>query len=228
LTFSLHRKYNSSALIPLPVKIGLSLRRIGAGDRPTQGSRKKGHRRCQLSAFPFVTSSPLFAIDFVSYSSPRSTVENTVKNMYCSPHAHTELLPDAVLAILYICAIHCMRISELLLLRARDYLGEGRWLVRGLKRSRSYTIWLNTLAFNTPLKSALKDNRPIIEFPYKYVWSWCRRAGIGTTPAGRSTVARTHAHRYLTAKKVASVAPDAAASDVMHHNSKRSLQNYTK
>jgi integrase len=175
-----------------------------------------------------VNNSQSATLDSTSFSSDRKRIEEAVTKLYRSPLARVNLLPTMVLYVLYVAACHSMRISELLQIRVGDYLGSQRFIIRGSKRSRSYTAYIPEIV---PLLKTTIDLPPewyVIRCGYKYVWGWCYRVGLGFTPEGHTNVARTHAHRYDTADLVAAKTDRSVAGDCLHHRSRLSIDYYTK
>ena len=170
--------------------------------------------------------SPRFTVDFCPNSSMRNILEIAVKHIYCSVDAAVDRLPPEVLGALYYAGICSMRIAELLNLTWADHLGNGQFIVRGLKKSRSYTVWLPVVEIPADVTAQCVRPGYVVQVGYKTVWAWCRRVGIGTTPHGRKTPARTHAHRYHTARAVMAVAGKRAAGETLHHRSQRSVESY--
>lgn len=176
----------------------------------------------------FATSSPLFACNFRLYSD----IENNLfinncfllKKGFSSGHQ----LPRDIGAVLRILAENTMRVSELLRIENRDYLGESRWFVRGCKRSRDYVVTIPVIQLENPPSTDARWRAKLIPFTYNTIYRWCCRAGIGGIVKGRVTVARTHAHRYATAKKIQKIAGNRAAGDALHHNSNRAVNAYLR
>lgn len=135
------------------------------------------------------------------------------------------LNPDMVGLLCFI-RDHCMRIRELLNIKSSDFIGDSRFVVRGLKKSRNYTVKLPVVQLSNPPKNDPRWDLPVVPYSYMQVWNFCRKNGYGLNRPGKRYVARTHAHRYETAQAVANIAGKSAASDVLHHNSKRSVDYY--
>jgi len=135
-------------------------------------------------------------------------------------------LPRRVLLLLSIAAKYAARISEILNVRPEDCCGRDRFYVRGLKRSASYIVEIPVVTSCGTAADFAPGGGNLWLLDYKPVYNWCHRVGIGFTPEGHRNVARTHAHRYYTAQKIASEINAAAASDVLHHRSRQSVQYY--
>jgi integrase len=164
--------------------------------------------------------------NYTSFSSIRRDLEDSVRSMYRVSSVKLHYLPTMVLFILWVSGIHSMRISELLELTVDDDLEQGRFIIKGRKRSRSYTVYIPELI---PIVKELKttaNDRRVFRCDYKWIWEWCRRCGVGFTPEGHVNCARTHAHRYQTAERVSSRAGNTAAGDVLHHRSRSSVDYY--
>lgn len=176
----------------------------------------------------FATSSLLYTVDISLYSTMRSYLASTVKSLFNSPSASMDLLPMETLVALYVSSVNNMRIEELLSISPEQYIGNNRFVVYGAKRSRSYTIELRVCEVPADMRLLVLRPARVFQTDYKTVWRWCVRASIGNTPTGRKSVARTHAHRYSTARSVSMVTTDQRASDALHHSSARSLSYYLK
>jgi hypothetical protein len=146
--------------------------------------------------------------------------------MYYSPNANVSWLPDDVLTLLYYSAMYSARVSEMLRIMSADHLPEDRYIVRGLKRSASYVVMIPSQLVTAPVGWFEKGTGGIFRLDYATVFRWCQRVGIGFTPAGHKAVARTHAHRYQTAKAVSDIADCSAATAALHHRSGRSVDFY--
>lgn len=165
-------------------------------------------------------------LDSTAYSSIRINLTETIKLMFQSTRARVEYMPMAVLVALYVSGVNSMRISEVLGICRSDYLGAGRFVIRAKKRSRSYTIYAPELRPMVEGVGGGGASNRIFDFDYQWVWAWCRRCGVGMTPVGHRNVARTHAHRYITAQKIAGLVDDGVAGDVLHHRSPESISYY--
>jgi hypothetical protein len=137
-----------------------------------------------------------------------------------------KLLPQTILDVLWLCVVYSARISEVLALSTADYIGQGRYLCHGKKKSRDISIYIGRDPDYFTGHGAIPD--PALLFPVSYcsVRRWCVRAGIGVLPRGRKNIARTHAHRYFTADAVSRISSPSSVSCVLHHNSARSREYY--
>lgn len=172
------------------------------------------------------TASPLFVCNFCLYS----YIENQqfINNCFNVQKAliSTNYAPPAVLGFLRFLGESNARVSELLRLKPRDAIQGNRFLVRGLKRSRNYTVVVPGQWLEKPPKKDGRWDVPIVPWSYNQLWRWCIRIGIGNLRPGRSTYARTHAARYSTAQAVFDIAGERAAGDCLHHNSHKSISFY--
>lgn len=172
------------------------------------------------------SSSPLFVVNICPYSSLRQGIEQSVAGAFRCGVAGLSAMPMLVLVLLYISSLHTARISEVLNLSAADCISPGRFLARGLKRSRSFVVFLDVLQLRPVRADDPAYRLGIFDLHYDYVWRWCKRCGIGATPRGRRTAARTHLHRYYTAKAVVSASSELTAGEILHHRSRRSISSY--
>jgi integrase len=158
----------------------------------------------------------------------RRDIEVTVKSLFRSQSARTDLLSIEHLVLLYIAGLNGARISEILNIQLKHYLGNSRFLCMAAKKSRSFTAVISVVEYDAGWHLKEDLSRRLFTATYNDVWRACRRVGIGNTPPGRSSVARTHAHRYSTAKAVAAICDDITAGEILHHKSTRSVSYYLK
>lgn len=172
------------------------------------------------------TASPLFVCNFCLYSD----IENQafVNNCFCVQKAFfpRAYAPKAIFGFLRLLAESNARASELLGIRAIDNVRGNRFLIRGLKRSRNYTIIVPGNWIERPPKPDPRWNDRIMPFTYNQLYRWCVKIGIGNLRPGRKTFCRTHAARYDTAQAVFEIAGERAAGDCLHHNSHKSINYY--
>jgi hypothetical protein len=118
------------------------------------------------------------------------------------------------------------RIGELLSITVRDYLGNGDYFVRGKKRSRSYTVHVGYTPSELLGFDPTSLNTKIFSVNYRKVYSYCLKHGVGLQLNNRKNVSRTHAFRHIRAKQVREIASVRDCSDVLRHNSPRSISHY--
>lgn len=172
------------------------------------------------------SSSPLLVVDICPYSNQRNTIEESVAASFHCSRAGLASLPMLVLVLLNVAALNSSRISEILKLSAADYLGNNRFLARGLKKSRSYIVSLQVKELRAIRANDSEYRSSVFALGYNAVWRWCVRCGLGGTPRGRKTAARTHLHRYYTAKQVLNASSEITAGEILHHKSRRSISSY--
>jgi hypothetical protein len=226
LHLSWQNSYNYGTLVPYLVSGGGINTRCCAKSAPGHHLKEKGGCVSKAIYNFFASHSPLFAVDTTLYSSTRHSLEETVKNLFNTPHAAVNRLPLETLVILYCAASNCMRISEVLQLRPSQYIGNNRFAVFGAKRSASYMIEMAVIVEHPGWRTDPRVDEPFLTVGYPAVWRWCRVCGIGFTPDGHKNVARTHSHRYLTARAVNAAVSGTVAGDVLHHRGKSSVQFY--
>jgi hypothetical protein len=135
-------------------------------------------------------------------------------------------VPYPVLSALYFAGVNCARISEMLNLRYSDHIGNARYVVRGLKRSRSYSVHLQGYYPPAGYCDADLARIPVFSTNYDTVYRWCRRIGLGSLQGRRKYFIRTHLHRYITAKRVRKAHGVKFTSAVLHHKSIDSQEYY--
>lgn len=181
----------------------------------------------EQSALSFATSSLHDTRKMPAFSFDRNSMENAVKHLYNSSCARVDMLPDVGLIVLFVAAMNSMRISEVLGIKWKHYLGHGRFMVQAAKGGRGYVAQLSGFDSVEVVGMAVDGDRPVFPVSYFSVWKWCRRANIGFTRAGARNIRRTHAHRYVTAAAVCSASGLGAVGDVLHHRSGGSALFYT-
>jgi len=164
------------------------------------------------------------------FSSPNSLilgyVDSVLEQGLRMPPGALQTISQTCRDVLFLCCVNSCRASEVLAVTTADYLGCGRYLCRGRKRSKSFSIYTGNPPVFYFRGGAGSPPVPLFNISYSQLYRSCRRAGIGFLPTGHHNVARTHQHRYLTASAVANVAGEAAVTDVLHHNSSRSRGYY--
>jgi integrase len=174
----------------------------------------------------FATSSPLFVPEFCLNSFRlRHQEENNCSGLNMLPSG-IDYVPRDILLAMQLINENCMRASELLGLRLCDNIRGNIFLIRGKKRSRSYTITVPGKWLLRPKRNDPRWAQPLFPFDYNYLYKWYCRTGIGGPRTGRKTNIRTHASRYVTAANVVALGTSDNASDALHHNSKRSINFY--
>jgi len=172
------------------------------------------------------TSSPLFACNFRLYS----TTENCefIKQLFL-PKKHfpgIEYCHRDILGVIRILTENSMRVSELLNIRNKDVLQGNRFLVHGLKRSRSYAVVIPGSWICQPPDSDPRWQSAVIPFTYNTIYRWCVKLDFGIRIGSQKVEHRTHAHRYFTAKRSLEIAGKQCARDLLHHNSHRAIEAY--
>jgi len=120
------------------------------------------------------------------------------------------------------------RISEILGLRWADEVSPGIFLIRGSKKSRSYTIHFP--ASEWPQFQLCKGHTHLFgSMDRTTVWRTFKKAGIFCTPPGNKKRAVTHSLRHEFAKAVQRIDNDPKIiQDSMRHNSIKSQEYYLK
>jgi len=175
----------------------------------------------------FAIASPLFVPEICLYCTDRGTVQKnncfSLQNTVLAPN----YVPREILFAMQLMADYSMRASELLSIRLSDNVRGNVFLVRGKKRSRSYTIVIPGRWLCRPGRKDPRWQQFLFPFTYNSLYKWFCRTGVGGPRPGRKTNIRTHVNRYLMANAVLDIGDGDAASDALHHNSKRSLSYYT-
>lgn len=172
------------------------------------------------------TTSPLFVPEFCLYSDTKQ-YEIALKPFLLNQQTVSlNYAPKDVLSFFLLLFEHNCRVSELLSLRPCDCLKGNLFLVRGKKRSRSFTITVPGLWLSRPSKKDGRWQVPIFTYTYDYLYKWSTRIGIGGTRPGRKTFVRTHTARYVVAQSVFEIAGEKAAGDCLRHNSRKSVSFY--
>lgn len=176
----------------------------------------------------FASSSPLFVPNFCLYSNSEN--KEFIKSAFSLQKGlfSLELVPYDILGLLRFLAENTMRVGELLSIQPKDCITGCRFMVRGLKRSRNYAVVLPGLWLEKPPKRDARWSVPVVDMKYHYIYKWCCRIGITGGMPGRKNCARTHAHRYLTARAVNDNIGSIAAGDILHHNSRKAVSFYIK
>ena len=173
-----------------------------------------------------VPSSPLSVMNSSPNSPARRSISMCNKNESCMPFVKKQGMVGVEGVLLSLLQSNNSRIGELLSITVRDYLGNGDYFVRGKKRSRSYTVHVGytpdeLLGFNPTSKET-----KVFPVNYRRVYSYCLKHGVGLQLNNRKNVSRTHVFRHIRAKQVREIASVRDCSDVLRHNSPRSISHY--
>jgi len=120
------------------------------------------------------------------------------------------------------------RISEILGIMWQDEISPGVFLIRGSKKSRSYTIHFPD---EERLKFQLCKGHTHLfgSMDRTTVWRTFKKAGIFYTPPGNNNKAVTHSLRHAFARAVQRVDNDPKViQDSMNHNSIKSQSYYLR
>jgi len=143
-----------------------------------------------------------------------------------TPLRATNLLNKYVLSFLQLLFIYAGRCSEFLNICSSDVLAGDRVLVRGLKHSSSYIVYLPRIyvhCFGVPRKF-----HPFKIFPFSYhkIYLACKKIGIVLPRSEEGNDIVTHIARYDVAQQVENFSDDFTAGQVLRHRSADSIKYY--
>lgn len=175
-----------------------------------------------------VLSPLLSAVDntAVSYSHPNA--KEILKSALEFTEKQIQSLSQSCQSIVATQAISSSRISEILALTTFSILSYDTVLVKGSKRSASYTIYLPDLSRQVSEENDKKTEKKIFELTYKQVYTELKKAGCRYQDGRSRNCSCTHHCRYVQAKRVNEMSNEAAAGDLLHHRSKTSILYYLK
>lgn len=120
------------------------------------------------------------------------------------------------------------RITELLSIRWRDCVSESVFLVHGLKRSSSYSIFLPNFVPKAEQNQRKPDLLIFTGANYKKIYNFMKDNGLYVELPGRRTKKVTHSPRVTMANSAIAISGDSVASDLLHHKSKSTINYYKK
>lgn len=151
----------------------------------------------------------------------------TIKDILDSKVIKEEYLSSVARAALQVSFLNASRISEILSLRVLDVIGYDIVLVRGAKRSASYTIFLPGLTNQLILMEVTDVETKLFPIKYKQLWREAKRANISHRRPNRGNSVVTHWARYHSVQK-AKIRGFSSRdqSDLLRHRSGASLSYY--
>jgi hypothetical protein len=124
--------------------------------------------------------------------------------------------------------LYASRYQEIRNLLFSDHLSNGMYIVRGLKRSRDYSILLPGFEPQKEIPVGLIDTEIFYDVTYKRLYQLWREFGIRRKIDGKKNWKVLHAPRYATAEIVNEKEDKTSASDILRHNSKKTIDYYIK
>lgn len=149
-----------------------------------------------------------------------------IKDILDRSDIHIDLLPLICKVTIQVCLLYYCRIQELLNTTISDIIYPDRVLLKGLKKSLDYIIYLPGLS-NQIDKWEHKNNMTML-FPITYnkLYRSLLKAGIGKKINNSNNKKRLHIARYDIINKLTGRVSDLNASSILRHRSRSSLQYY--
>lgn len=150
----------------------------------------------------------------------------SVSSVVGSPEGQEMCLSPVMRAVLRLCISNSMRIGETLAIRRIDEVVPSKFLVKGQKRSASYTVWIPMSALNRKTLETFGPHQVLFPTSYHSIWRAMNRVGMSTRVTGRVNNIMTHIGRYSLADKLQKLNRTAEIQDALHHRSPKSTQYY--
>ncbi len=165
------------------------------------------------------SNSTLFYYDLVNRLPPLESCLNTHGAQYQS-------LNPGILALFTLSSLNAMRISETLAITKGDEYIPTMFQIPGRKGSRDYSVHIPISTRNRAVLNSW--NSSIVLFPYNYkrVWDSLIRVGLSVKLPRHSNRTVTHQGRFNLVAKVKYTAKQTNLSDLLRHNSDKSLRYY--
>jgi hypothetical protein len=151
--------------------------------------------------------------------SVKSILGTTDNSEYC--------LSPIVRAVLQLVLVYHMRIGELLSITAGDEIIPSSFLVRALKGSTDYTIFIPLSARNRMLLDTFHPSHILFPVTYHTVWRQITNAGCGMRLRWRLNRSVTHSGRYKLAEKLTHLNERSRIGPLLHHKTITSSEYYT-
>lgn len=143
----------------------------------------------------------------------------------CNP-LPVSCLNNAVYVVIQLVLLNSMRCSELLNITVNDLLKPSIFLVRGLKKSYSYSITIPMDRLNQKILSVMPKGTRLFPFTYTKVYRSMKAAGLGIDIPTRINQAVTHRSRYELASKLSLLNERENVTPLLHHKSPRTKEFY--
>lgn len=135
-------------------------------------------------------------------------------------------LSPLVELILKLLVLYSCRVSELLSIKCSQIISGDRIVVSPSKNSRSYMIFVPSLSTVFNAENGFESDDYIFRITYSKVVSQLKRSGVGVTRAKSQNRKITHIGRYLLIDELEEKQLIEHGSDLLHHNSDKSLSYY--
>lgn len=150
---------------------------------------------------------------------------NSILNM---PDSCLSSLSPLSRSCLSVCFFFYMRVGELLRLLVSDCISPDRVVVRSLKRSNPYVIFLPGLSSRLACAGDLPSSTRLFPSSYMRLYRDCLRVGISFRDSGSSNSHVLHCARYIFARQVSPLLDDSGVAAVLRHRSLSSGLFYTQ
>lgn len=155
-----------------------------------------------------------------------NTILPDIKDILDRRDIHINLLPLICQVPIQVCLLYYCRIQELLNTTISDVLYPDRVLLKGLKKSSDYIIYLPDLSRQIDQWEHKNNMTMLFPVSYNKLYRSIVRAGIGKKINGSSNKKRLHIGRYDIINKLTGRVTDLNASSILRHRSRSSLQYY--
>lgn len=117
------------------------------------------------------------------------------------------------------CFLYYCRIKEVLNATIGDVLSCDRLVVRGVKGSNSYVIYLPGLCRGIDDTPGTQDSDAIFPCSYISLYRASIKAGIRHVDPNKKNSKRLHASRYKMVSELSQIVPDSHLSGILRHKS---------
>ena len=127
-----------------------------------------------------------------------------------------------------ILCLYNMRASEALSINIKNHIGAGRVVVKGLKGSGDYIVWIPYLHDIIDSHKLNGQDIAITNSTYRQLYDYLKQKGFDQNVGNKNTKACTHSSRYSTAGLVSQFVGRDSVTDILRHRSKRTKSYYLK
>lgn len=150
----------------------------------------------------------------------------SIKSLLGDSSISEELLSPLSRVTFQVCFLYHCRIQEVLNVCLSDIVHPDRVVVRGIKRSGSYIIYLPGISGQVAAVEGNHKKIPVFPVTYIKLYRDAVRVGIHFRTKNGKNIKRLHASRFALCQSIPVDVSDSELSSIMRHKSLSSLRFY--
>ncbi len=175
-----------------------------------------------------VTSGLLKACNTTSYYYRGDRILPDLNSLLGRLDLHENLLPLSCKVPIQVCLLYYCRIQEVLNATVSDVIDPDRVLLKGLKGSSDYIIYLPGLSSQVDLWKNKRNFTKLFPVTYMKLYRSMLKLDPGAIKIKKQNTKRLHQARYDLVANLIGRTGEANISTILRHRSRSSLQFYTK